>query len=122
MIGRLSLNRTFVGGLFRDADNATGIVYWDGELTSTDIHNLDFRWEVFPSKGRTVSISAFYKKFINPIEIIQYATQPGAFQPRNVGDGQGLGGGFEIPLRISGWWMGRGPLRCPVTLVPRQDT
>ncbi len=93
--------RTFVGGLFRDADNATGVVYWDGELTSTDIHNLDFRWEVFPSKGRTVSISAFYKKFINPIEIIQYATQPGAFQPRNVGDGQVLGGEFEIRENLS---------------------
>ena len=93
--------RTFVGGLFRDADNATGVVYWDGELTSTNIHNLDFRWEIFPSKGRTVSISAFYKKFINPIEIIQYATQPGAFQPRNVGDGQVLGGEFEIRENLS---------------------
>jgi outer membrane receptor protein involved in Fe transport len=93
--------RTFVGGLFRDADNATGVVYWDGELTSTNIHNFDFRWEIFPSKGRTVSISAFYKKFINPIEIIQYATQPGAFQPRNVGDGQVLGGEFEIRENLS---------------------
>ena len=93
--------RTFVGGLFEDADNATGIVYWDGELTSTDIHNIDFRWEVFPSKGRTVSISAFYKKFINPIEIIQYATQPGAFQPRNVGNGQVLGGEIEVRENLS---------------------
>ena len=90
--------RTFVGGLFRDVNIVNGEekVYWDGNIRSTNIHNLDLRWEVFPDRGRTVSISAFYKKFVDPIEIIQYATQPGAFQPRNVGDGQVIGGEFEI--------------------------
>ena len=90
--------RTFIGGLFEDINTVNGEekVYWDGNLRSTNIHNLDFRWEVFPDRGRTISISGFYKKFFDPIEIIQYATQPGAFQPRNVGDGQVIGGEFEI--------------------------
>ena len=72
--------RTFVGGLFRDVNIVNGEekVYWDGDIRSTNIHNLDFRWEVFPDRGRTVSISAFYKKFVDPIEIIQYATEQGA--------------------------------------------
>jgi hypothetical protein len=48
-----------------------------------------------PKKGKTFSVSAFYKKFINPIEIIQYAVQDGSFQPRNVGDGQVIGGELE---------------------------
>ena len=87
--------RTFIGGLFKDSISPTQ-VYWTGNLISTDIHNLDLRWEIMPSAGRTVSISAFYKKFINPIEMIQYAVQDGSFQPRNVGDGQVIGGELEV--------------------------
>jgi TonB-dependent receptor len=88
--------RTFIGGLFRDADDAQGIVYWDGQLVSTDIHNFDARWEIFPTPSQIISVSAFYKKFINPIEVIQFATQAGAFQPRNVGDGEVIGGEIEV--------------------------
>lgn len=87
--------RTFIGGLFKDSISPTQ-VYWTGNLISTDIHNLDLRWEILPSAGRTVSLSAFYKKFINPIEMIQYAVQDGSFQPRNVGDGQVIGGEVEV--------------------------
>lgn len=43
--------RTFIGGLFRDADDASGKVYWDGNLVSTDIHNLDLRWEIYNKPG-----------------------------------------------------------------------
>jgi TonB-dependent receptor len=92
--------RTFVGGLFRDANDAEGIVYWDGNLVSTSIHNFDLRWEFFPKASQTISVSAFYKKFINPIEIVQYATLAGAFQPRNVGDGQIFGGELEFRLNL----------------------
>ncbi|PHR48880.1 MAG: hypothetical protein COA32_05300 [Fluviicola sp.] len=88
--------RTFIGGLFRDADDAAGIEYWDGNLVSTDIHNFDVRWEIFHQLGQTVSVSGFYKIFENPIEIIQFASQAGAFQPRNVGDGRVIGGELEV--------------------------
>lgn len=88
--------RTFIGGLFRDEDATSGQVYWDGQLTSTDIHNFDVRWEIFPDRGQTVSITGFYKKFINPIEIVQFSAQTGSFQPRNVGDGEVLGAEFEV--------------------------
>lgn len=88
--------RIFIGGLFRDANDVAGIEYWDGNLQSTDIHNFDFRWETFMQGGQTVSASFFYKKFNHPIEMIQFATQTGAFQPRNVGDGQVAGFEFEI--------------------------
>ena len=86
--------RTFIGGLFKDSLSPTQ-VYWNGNLVSTDIHNFDLRYEIMPKKGKTFSISGFYKKFINPIEIIQYAVQDGSFQPRNVGDGQVIGGELE---------------------------
>lgn len=88
--------RTFIGGLFRDANDVLGQVFWDGKLVSTDIHNADLRWEWFQDRGQTISVSAFYKYFIRPIEIVQFATQAGAFQPRNVGNGQVLGGELEI--------------------------
>ena len=89
--------RTFVGGLFRDADDVAGLEYWDGNLVSTNINNFDLRWELFQPGGQTISVSAFYKHFKNPIELVQYTTLVGAFQPRNVGDGQVFG--IELELR-----------------------
>lgn len=94
-------NRTFIGGLFRDANDVAGIEYWDGNLRETDISNFDLRWEIFQKKGQTISVSGFYKIFKNPIEIVQFATQPGAFQPRNVGDGQVIGAEFEFRKNLS---------------------
>lgn len=88
--------RTFIGGLFRDADDGAGIEYWDGNLQSTGIQNYDIRWEYFGELGQLLSLSGFYKKFDNPIEIVQYATQTGSFQPRNVGDGEVFGIETEI--------------------------
>ncbi|MBN2861825.1 MAG: TonB-dependent receptor [Bacteroidales bacterium] len=89
--------RTFVGGMFRDADDVAGKEYWNGNLESSDIHNLDLRWEIFQKNGQMFSISGFYKYFIRPIEIVQYATQTGCFQPRNVGNGKVLG--VEVEFR-----------------------
>lgn len=89
--------RTFVGGMFRDADDVAGREFWNGNLVSSYIHNLDLRWEMFQKDGQMLSVSGFYKYFIRPIEIVQYASQVGTFQPRNVGDGQILG--LEIEFR-----------------------
>ncbi len=89
--------RTFIGGLFEDKNIQSGTVYWDGKLSSSDIYNADIRWEIFHGIGQTAALSLFYKKFNNPIEIVQYARVPGSYQPRNVGDGQVYG--LEIELR-----------------------
>lgn len=87
--------RSFSGGLHKDKDG--DIVYWDGKLVSSDIHNLDARWELFQNKGQILSVSSFYKRFLNPIEMVQYAQTANAFQPRNVGNGDLLG--IELELR-----------------------
>lgn len=40
-------------------------------LNRSIIKNYDFRYEFFPGKAQVFSVSAFYKDFANPIEIIQ---------------------------------------------------
>jgi hypothetical protein len=92
--------RTFIGGLFRDANDVAGVEYWDGNLVSADIDNFDLRWELFLEEGQTLSLSGFYKRFHQPIEIVQYATQTGSFQPRNVGDGEVLGAELEFRFNL----------------------
>ncbi len=91
---------TFIGGLSDDTgidNDGNEVVYWDGNLVSTNIHNLDLRWEFFQTNGHMLSVSGFYKKFSNPIEMVQFATtQKIQIQPRNVGDGQLLGAELEL--------------------------
>ena len=40
------------------------------ELLDSKIQNLDIRFENYPSPTETFSIAAFYKKFVNPIEMV----------------------------------------------------
>lgn len=40
-------------------------------INRAKIVNYDFRYELFPGKAQLFSVSAFYKKFTNPIEIVQ---------------------------------------------------
>lgn len=84
-------NRIFNGGLFQYND-------WDGNLTETLIDNLDLRWEMFKDKGQLFSLSAFYKHFDDPIELVRIPEQQTSteYQPRNVGDGTVVGAEIEI--------------------------
>lgn len=87
--------RTFIGGFFADV-TANGDTIWNGNLQSTNITNVDFRWETFMGPGQTLSLGAFGKYFENPIEIVQFVVQAGAFQPRNVGNATVFGGEIEF--------------------------
>ena len=91
--------RTFNGGLFSEIDDQ-GVVFWDGNLQSTNINNIDVRYEIYPAVGQSVSLTGFYKGFKNPIEIVQLINSPGNFQPRNVGDAQVYGAEFEIIQKL----------------------
>ncbi|MGL4363847.1 MAG: outer membrane beta-barrel protein [Bacteroidales bacterium] len=46
------------------------------DLKNANIHNLDLRYEFYPSKSEVYSLALFYKHFTNPIEMISFA--PGA--------------------------------------------
>lgn len=91
--------RTFIGGLYQETTNGGTEVLWDGNLTSTRINNFDLRWELFQQRGEMFSVSAFYKTFDRPIEMVQFLADPGTFQPRNVGDGAVAG--LELEFRKS---------------------
>ena len=90
-------NRIFNGSFFKYNDE-NGNVVWDGNLKETHINNLDLRWELFLNRGQLFSVSAFYKTFDDPIELVRIAnSQTGnEFQPRNVGEGQLLGAELEF--------------------------
>jgi outer membrane receptor protein involved in Fe transport len=87
-------NRIFNGSLFPYPT-------WDGNLVETYINNIDLRWELFQDRGQLFSVSAFYKQFENPIELVRIpaAQTTTEFQPRNVGDGRLYG--VELELRKS---------------------
>jgi outer membrane receptor protein involved in Fe transport len=84
-------NRIFNGGLFVYND-------WDGKLTETRINNFDVRWELFMERAQLISISAFYKSFDKPIELVRIpaAQTTNEFQPRNVGRSAIIGAEFEF--------------------------
>ena len=88
-------NRAFNGGLIpliREGDE------WDGNLRETHINNFDLRWEIFLDKGQTYSVSAFYKTFEAPLELVRLSTQltTNELQIRNVGDSYIYGAEFEF--------------------------
>ena len=92
--------RTFLGALspIEDPENP-GELLWDGDIRSTLIDNFDFRWERFGDRAQILSISAFYKTFQDPIEVVQIPSAQNNFQPQNVGDATVYG--VELEFRKS---------------------
>jgi len=84
-------NRIYNGGLYRYSD-------WDGNLSETRLNNVDVRWELFMDKTQLISITGFYKRFNDAIELVRIPEQQTniEYQPRNVGDGNLIGIELEI--------------------------
>ncbi|PSR05827.1 MAG: hypothetical protein BRD49_03660, partial [Bacteroidetes bacterium SW_10_40_5] len=93
-------SRTFIGGFVKDEDGAGNIV-WDGNLNTTRISNFDLRWEWFQQGEQMLSVTSFYKKFKDPIEIVQLLKSKNNIQPRNVGDGEIIGLEVEVRQNLS---------------------
>lgn len=70
------------------------------DLLQTTIHNFDVRWEYFFGRTELISASAFYKRFINPIEMVLYNAAPTNIQPLNSGDADVMGAEVEIRKAI----------------------
>ena len=79
-------------------DVLTGLTFIGNiDVEQTYINNFDLRWEKYMSRNQTVAVSAFYKQFDNPIELVAFNdAAPDNFQPRNVGDAEVFGLEFEV--------------------------
>ncbi len=65
-------------------------------LKQTLIHNLDLRWERFFGRTELISTSVFYKKFIDPIEVVANVAAPNEFMPINTDEAQLYGAELEV--------------------------
>ncbi len=84
---------------FFDFDNQANVA-GNSNLTIADIHNVDLRWEYYPSSSESVSAGVFYKYFNNPIEAnIDPGTDDPVFFFNNADNAQNYG--VEVELRKS---------------------
>ncbi len=74
---RFNSSRTLARPSFRELapyasqDFAGGEIYvGNSHLKRTLINNYDLRWEYYRKPGEVISVSAFYKHFTNPIELV----------------------------------------------------
>lgn len=49
--------------------NISYVIKGNPALKNCMIHNVDLKWEFYPSNGEIINVSAFYKHFNNPIEM-----------------------------------------------------
>ncbi len=84
-------NRIFNGSLLPSGS-------WTGDIKETRIDNFDLRWELFMERGQLISVSAFYKLFDAPLELVRIPEQQTSteYQVRNVGDAELMGLEFEF--------------------------
>lgn len=66
------------------------------DLKLTTIQNFDLRWEWFGRPGEVVTVSTFYKKFKNPIEMVIVSTNEDQIMPQNIDEGRLIGAEFEV--------------------------
>ena len=92
------------------------------ELQRSSIDNFDFRFEMFPRLGELVAISAFYKKFHDPIEQIIRPTAQLSVTFQNAKGANNYGVEFEFRRRLDALSPSLEPLsiNTNVTLVKSQ--
>ncbi len=92
------------------------------DLQRSTIDNFDFRFEIFPRLGELVAISAFYKKFHEPIEQIIRPTAQLSVTFQNAKAATNYGVEFEFRRRLDALSPALEPLsiNTNVTLVKSQ--
>lgn len=74
-------NRTFIGNL---------------DIQPTYIDNFDLRFERYGENSQFFALSAFYKAFTDPIELVAFEQAPDNFQPQNVESAKVIGAELEV--------------------------
>ncbi|WP_019037665.1 TonB-dependent receptor [Psychroflexus tropicus] len=66
------------------------------DIQPSYISNFDFRYERYGDNGQLFAVSAFYKKFTDPIELVAFPEAPNNLQPQNVNSADVYGVELEI--------------------------
>jgi TonB-dependent receptor len=84
---------------FYDFDNQADIL-GNPNLKTANIHNVDIRWEYYPTPSEFISFGTFFKYFDNPIETnIKNGADNAVFEYNNADNAQNYG--VEIEIRKS---------------------
>ena len=77
------------------------LVEGNSQLKRTKIYNYDLRYEFYPTAAQLISVSAFYKKFENPIEKILFSGgSPRLMSYQNVASAWSYGLELDYKLNI----------------------
>ena len=87
--------------LFRDYTIRYAI-FGDTALQRASIDNYDLRYEFYPGKAQVISVSGFYKKFTDPIELISATNQDRTLTYKNTPGAELLGLEFEVRTLLGG--------------------
>lgn len=66
------------------------------DILPSYINNFDVRYERYGDNGQLFAVSAFYKAFSNPIELVAFPEAPNNLQPQNVNSADVYGAELEI--------------------------
>lgn len=86
---------------FYDFDRTADIL-GNPTLKTADIHNVDLKWEFYPTKNENITVGAFYKKFKNPIELFFEGNQNIAYTYEQAEGATSLGVEAEVRKSLSG--------------------
>ncbi len=105
---RLSFSNTVARPSFKEKSNAhiydpisQNLFIGNLYLKETKITNLDVRYENFFNQGEMYSVSAFYKNFKNPIEIVPFQLSPNNIQPKNTDKAIIYGAELELKKNLN---------------------
>lgn len=96
---RPSFKEASVAQIFDPLSNSTFIGNLD--IQPTYIDNFDLRFEKFGEGAELFAVSAFYKKFDDPIELSFFRAAPDQFEPRNLGDATVYGAELEFRKNLT---------------------
>ena len=66
------------------------------DIQPSYINNFDLRYERYSDNGQLIAVSAFYKKFTDPIELVAFPEAPNNQQPQNVENADVFGAELEL--------------------------
>ena len=105
---RSSFSKTVARPSFKEKSNAhiddpisQTVFIGNIALKETDIYNIDVRWEYFFKSREMISVSGFYKNFLNPIELVPFVLSPNNIQPKNIDQATVYGVEIELKKRLT---------------------